>query len=128
MPELVPQQPQPPQPVAAFDFAHHAALEAQQARMRDEERNRDARHAVRRKPFFGEPDVRLEANAAPFERFAEAQRFRVHWAVYEREAEIAEAHAKQRRVVESFPSMEMRASARELMRLSSQRLGGLSLS
>jgi hypothetical protein len=49
--------------------------------------------------------VRLEANAALCERFADAQRVRVDRAAYELEAKVAEPDAKQRRVVESFPPM-----------------------
>jgi hypothetical protein len=44
--------------------AHHAAFEPLEARMRQIERNRDARNAVGRKPFFGEPHVRTESDLA----------------------------------------------------------------
>jgi hypothetical protein len=75
--------------------------------------------SARSSPLLGrEPEVRLEANAAPFARFADAQRVRVDRAAYELEAEVTEPDAKQRRVVESFPPITDARPARALMRLS----------
>ena len=48
---------------ASLDFEHLLALELHQPRMRQVKRNSEARNAVRRKPFRGQPHVRLEANA-----------------------------------------------------------------
>src|ERR1043165_3617904 len=49
---------------AALDFQHLAAFELHQPRVRQVERDRDARHAVRRKPLLGQPNVWFEANSA----------------------------------------------------------------
>src|SRR5690349_2212322 len=48
---------------STFDFAHEFSFKLHQARMREIKRNRKSRHAVRRKPFGRQPDVRFEANA-----------------------------------------------------------------
>ena len=46
---------------AAFDLEHLLALEPRQPRMREVERDGDARHAVRREPLVRQPEVRPEA-------------------------------------------------------------------
>src|SRR5690349_16523435 len=48
---------------AALDLQHLPAFELHQPRMREVERDRDARHAVWREPFLGQPNVRFEANS-----------------------------------------------------------------
>ena len=53
--------------VAAFDLAHHLALQALKSRMGQIERHSKARHAIRRKPFLRQPQVRPEADAATLE-------------------------------------------------------------
>ncbi len=102
--ELVPQEAQSPPPIAAFDFAHHVALETHEARMPEEERHGDARHAVRRKPLGRKPEVRFEANAALLELGDEPLRVGADRAVRDPEAQVAEAQAQQRVVVEAVPS------------------------
>jgi hypothetical protein len=52
---------------SSFNFEHLLAFELHQARMCQVKRNRDAGHAVRRKPLFCQPNVRFEANAAGVE-------------------------------------------------------------
>ncbi len=103
--ELVAQQPQAPRPVPSFGLAHHAALEAHEARVPQEERHGDAGHAVRREPFGRKPEVRLEPNAASLELPAEALRVGVHEAARELQAEVAEAQAKQRLIIEPLPAI-----------------------
>ena len=73
--------------------------------MAEEERHGDAWHAVRRKPVGREPEVRFEANAAPLELLRRGAALRVHGAARDLEAEVAEAEAQQRGVVESFPAI-----------------------
>ncbi len=88
---LVSQQPQPPQAAAAVDVAHHAALELAQARVCDEERNRDARNAIRREPLFGQPHVRLEVDAAPAEFVVEREHVRLHQTAVHAQPQVAQA-------------------------------------
>ena len=64
---LVTQNAHEPAGIAALRFPHDATLELLEARVREIERDRDTRHAVRRKPLFGEPHVRAEMDAALFE-------------------------------------------------------------
>ena len=52
MPGLVTQDAHQPLAVAALHLVHEAALQPHQPRLRQEERQRDARHAVRREPFL----------------------------------------------------------------------------
>src|SRR4030095_3140659 len=47
-----------------FHLQHLLALELHQAGMSEIKRDGNAGNAVRRKPFFGEPNVRFKANAA----------------------------------------------------------------
>src|SRR6185503_10174855 len=64
---LVAQNPHAPGPRAPFDLQHLAVLDAHQSRMRQIERNPNARHAVRAEPLRGQPAVRPEADSAPFQ-------------------------------------------------------------
>ena len=48
---------------AAFDFQHLLPLELHQPRVGEVKRNRDSRHAVRRKPLFRQPNMGFEANS-----------------------------------------------------------------
>jgi hypothetical protein len=57
---LVAQDAHAPLGRAALDLAHLAALELRQPRVGEIERNGDARHAVGRVPFVGQPEVRAE--------------------------------------------------------------------
>src|SRR6185436_14298335 len=52
---------------AALDFEHLFALELHQARVREVERDRDAGHAIRRKPLFCQPNMGFEADATVVE-------------------------------------------------------------
>ena len=52
---------------APLDFEHLRALEPGEPRMREVERDRDARHAVGREPLVRQPEVRPEPDAARFE-------------------------------------------------------------
>jgi hypothetical protein len=49
---------------AAFNLAHVLALQFHQPRMREIKRNSKPGHAVRGKPFRGQPHVRFKANTA----------------------------------------------------------------
>src|SRR5690606_34253963 len=62
VPGFMTQNAHQPTRIAALHFTHHLALEPHQARMRHVERNRDARHSIRRKPFVRYPNVRFETN------------------------------------------------------------------
>jgi hypothetical protein len=57
---LVAQDAQAPLGVAAFDFQHLRELELGQPRVRQVERDGDARNAVRREPLVRQPEVRAE--------------------------------------------------------------------
>ncbi len=80
--------------------------------MPEKERHGDARHTVRRKPLGRKPEVRFEADATLLELTDEPLRVGVDRAVRDREAEVAEAQAQQRVVVEPFPAMRNAGLAR----------------
>ena len=61
--------------------------------MAQKKRYGDAGHAVWREPVGREPEVRFEANAAPLELLADAQRLVVYGAAGDLQAEVAEAEA-----------------------------------
>ena len=73
--------------------------------MREKERHGDARHAVRREPLGGEPEVRLELDAAPRELCHHVSCFGAHAALSKAQVEVAEAKPEQRLVVESLPAI-----------------------
>ena len=80
---------------AAFDVAHHAALEPLEARMREIERHGDAGHAVGRKPFFRQPHVRTKTDLALVELAIQAAHAFGHGRTFDLEFQIAEAQAQQ---------------------------------
>ena len=88
---------------AAFDFEHLLALEFHQARMGQVKRNRNAGHAVRREPLFGQPDVRLEANAAFVEFTVETFDVRLEEGVLDLDGQIANPHVEQMLVSQTVP-------------------------
>src|SRR5687768_3879118 len=53
-----------PARIAAFSLTHDAPFQTLEARMRQIERHGNARNAVWGKPFFGEPGMGLETDAA----------------------------------------------------------------
>jgi hypothetical protein len=59
---------------SAFDFEHLLAFKFRQPRVGQVERNCEAWDVIRREPFFGQPDVRLEAQATRFELFEQRAR------------------------------------------------------
>src|SRR5688572_30717855 len=103
MTRLVPHDAHQPLVVATLDFVHEAALEPHQARMREVEGNRDAWHTVRREPLFRQPEMRSEANTLCGELGVQATHARFERRTREPEAQIAEALAEQRFVVEPGP-------------------------
>ena len=105
MARFVPQQPQPPERVAAVDVAHHLAFELPQPRVGHEKRDRDARRAVRRKPFFGQPHVRFEADAAPFEFAVQRVDFGFDETVGHAQVQVAQAQREQSVIVEIGPAV-----------------------
>jgi hypothetical protein len=88
---------------AAFDFEHLRLFQAHQPRMREVERNRDARHAVGREPFARQPVVRFEGQAARVKFFAQRGEPRLEPAAFDREAEIGESQIEQLLIGEVGP-------------------------
>src|SRR5262249_56357 len=110
---FVPQQSQAPEPITAVDVAHEAPFELAQPRVRNEERNRDARRAVRRKPLFRQPHVRAKVEAATLEfRIKRLALGPKHWVV-DTQLEIAKAQFEQRVVVELRPPIGMSSRAKD---------------
>src|SRR5438874_9001959 len=80
---------------AAFNVEHLTALQPDEARMCEIEWDRETRHAERRKPFLGEPDVRAESEAASLERFVESIDARCQPRPFYCKAEVLDAELKQ---------------------------------
>src|SRR6266581_108159 len=80
---------------AAFDLEHLFAFKLHQARMCEVERNSDAGNAVGREPFFRQPDVRLEANAAGVQLVVETFDMRLEERSSDLDRQIADAHVEQ---------------------------------
>src|SRR2546421_12313781 len=88
---------------AAFDLQHLLALELHQPRMRQIKRNRNARHTIGREPLAGEPDVRLEANAAQVQLIVETFDLRLEERPSDLNRQITNAHVEQLLVRQTMP-------------------------
>src|SRR2546422_1064292 len=80
---------------APFDLEHLFAFKLHQARMCEVERNGDAGNAIGREPFFRQPDVRLEANAAGVELVVETFDMRLEERSSDLDRQIADALVEQ---------------------------------
>ena len=89
--------------IAAFDFQHLRELELGQPRMREVEGNRDARHAVGREPFVGEPVERAEDEPARVELGVDLGDPRFELGAFDRQPEIAHPDLEQLLVAERRP-------------------------
>ena len=63
--------------------------------MREVKGNRKAGHALRRKPFFGEPDVRAQTESAALERLVQRIDARLEPRPLDCEAEVLDTELKQ---------------------------------
>ena len=73
---------------AALDLEHLAALEPDQARVGEVERDRKARAVVGGEPIGGEPGVGPKAEAAPGEFFVECFESRLQGRALQLDAEV----------------------------------------
>ena len=80
---------------APFDIEHLTPLESNEPRMREIEGNRETRHALRRKPFLGEPDVRANTKSAALERLVERIYARLQPGPFYSKAKVLDAELKQ---------------------------------
>ena len=92
---LVAQDAHAPLRGAALDLEHLVQLEAREPRVREVERNRDARHAVGREPLVGEPEVRPEDGAPRGELARELGDALLELGALDVQIEIAEAQVEQ---------------------------------
>jgi hypothetical protein len=76
--------------VAALGFAAHPPLELRQTRVSGEERNRNARNAVRGKPFGRKPHMWPEQNFAPRQRLIQVFDIRSDITIVAIQSEISE--------------------------------------
>ena len=81
--------------VAAFDLQHLGGLEPGQPRMRQIERDGDARHIVGREPFIGEPVVRPERQPARLELGGDLGNPLFELGAFDGDAEIAQPDLQQ---------------------------------
>src|SRR6185312_10956829 len=88
---------------AAFDFEHLLAFQPHQTGVREVERNRDARHSVRRKPFFGKPNMWLEAYAATIQLVVKAFYVRLEERPANLDGQVADARFEQLLIREPMP-------------------------
>ena len=100
--DLVAQDLQARSAIAAFHFEHLRQLELFEPRVRKVERDRDAGHAVRRKPLVGQPVMRPEPDAARLE-LAVDKRCALRAGALDAQAEIAHADLEQLLVAERRP-------------------------
>ena len=80
--------------VSALDFEHLPSLKLYQPWVRQEKRNRDSRHTVRREPFFRQPDVRLESNPTSVELAVKAFDVRLQKRAFNLDRKIADSQVE----------------------------------
>jgi hypothetical protein len=87
----------------AFHFQHLLALEFHQARMGQIKRNSDARHAVRREPFFRKPHMWLKPDAAIVQFAVQAFDVRLEKRTFDLERQVGDAQIEQMLVSQTIP-------------------------
>src|SRR5678815_2485009 len=80
---------------AALHLQHLLALKLHQTRMSEIKGNRNARDAVRREPFFGQPNMRLKPNATLVEFAVEPFDMWLEERALDLEGQIADAQIEQ---------------------------------
>ncbi len=106
---LVTQDTQQQPCVAALRLAHDAPLEPLQARMREIERHRNARHTVGRKPLLGQPHVRADTDAAALEVRIQPPHMRGKRGALDGKLQIAKAPGQQLLVGQTHPGPSLGA-------------------
>ena len=97
---------------AAFDIDDHLAFEPGQPRMRQIERDRDARCVGRAEPFVRDPDVRLEADASLLQLVVEVADAAPEPGAFNLDLEVLEPHLQQLLVGQAGPGYPARRSTR----------------
>src|SRR5207244_823243 len=88
---LVPQNAKTRVSITALHLQHLRELEVREARMREVERNRDARHAVGGEPLVRKPEIRTEAQIARLELGVELRDARLEVGAFDRDPKVAHA-------------------------------------
>ena len=88
---------------ATLNLKHLFAFEFHEARMGQVKRNGNARHAVRREPFFRKPDVRLKPNAATIQFTVQPLDVRLEKRSLKLEPNVADPHIQQVLVGQAIP-------------------------
>ena len=101
-----------PQPVgiAAFDLFHLMTLKLHQAWMSQIKRHRDTRYAVGREPFFGQPHVRPQADAAPLQLVIDVLQPALQRRARQLQLQIAKAQLQQLLVRQAHPRVTLAGS------------------
>jgi len=102
---LVAQDAHAPFVAAVFALAHDLALQPGEPWMREVERNREARDAVRAEPLRRQPDVRPEADAAALQLTPQPLDIGPDQAVLKPQAQAAESELQKRAVVVVGPAV-----------------------
>src|SRR5215475_13903999 len=92
-------------PGAALDVEHHFLLDLHQTGMSEIERDSDAGHISRTKPFTRNPCVWPQPNASLFELFVEGVETVVEPGVFDRNPQTTEASLKQLLIRQLFPGV-----------------------
>ncbi len=109
VPRLVAKDAHQPTAVATLGLTHDPALQSLEPRMREIERNGDARHAVRRKPLLRQPDVRAEIQSPTFEFAVEARDVPLQRGAIDGQLQIAETQGQQCFVGQASPRLRLTA-------------------
>src|SRR5437868_1198537 len=88
---------------AAFHLQHLLPFELHQARMGEVKRNRDAGHAVWRKPLLRQPNMGFEADSAGIELVVKAFYVRFEKRPLDFYRKVADAQIKQLLIAETMP-------------------------
>jgi hypothetical protein len=96
---------------ATLDLEHLFPFELNQAWVREVERYGDARHAVRRKPLFRQPNVRFEADSAVIQLTIEPYYVGFEERPFNFDRQVADTQVKQLLVAETVPGESVAHSA-----------------
>ena len=112
---LVAKQLHAPLALAPLHLQHDAALEAREARVRQEERDGEAGGALRREPVRGEPDVGPEAQPGASELGVQASDARLERRALDAQAQVAEPDVEELFGGQPRPPVAPRPSAARVL-------------
>src|SRR5262249_41687229 len=98
---------------------HLLSFELHQARVSEVKRDRDARHAIRRKPLFGQPNMRFETDSTGVQLAVKPLDVGLEKRPLDFDREVADAQVKQLLIAETMPGETVAHGARHFSGLAS---------